>query len=71
MTATHCPYCGTELKGQQRAGCDWCSEIIQQANCEGIYLIDIAAQVGQRDDLTTIDERRAAIQQKYDAISGR
>jgi len=65
-----CKYCGIELEDGTKTSCEWCNRIIQEANCEGIYLADAATAVSKRADLTTPDERRAAIQEKYNLYTG-
>lgn len=65
----NCQYCGDELEDPTKKACSWCNAIIQEANCHGIYLIDTAVAVSRRDDLTSPDERRAAIQAKFDQLT--
>lgn len=71
MADSTCTYCGESLSNSSNTGCDWCNKIIQEANCEGIYLVDAAVAVRKRDDLNTPDERRAAIQATFDRYAGR
>lgn len=69
MMANTCQYCATEI--DNGSTCGWCNEIIQDANCNGIYLADAARAVSKRDDLSTPEERRTEIQAKYDLYMGR
>lgn len=66
-----CQYCDVTLEDATKTTCEWCSQIIQEANCEGIYLIDTAVAVRKRDDLTTPETRRAEIQAKFDVFTGK
>ena len=70
MTST-CQYCASELEDTSKSTCDWCNTIIQEANCQGIYLADAAKAVAKRDDLTSPDTRREAIQEKFVAYGGK
>jgi hypothetical protein len=70
MSASVCRYCHEELEQSSRTSCDWCNQIIQEANCHGIYLADVAETVSRRDDLTTPQARRAEIQAKFDLYTG-
>lgn len=63
--------CANTLEDSSKSTCGWCNTIIQEANCQGIYLADAAKQVSQRDDLTTPDARREAIQAKFTAYGGK
>lgn len=70
-TENSCQYCGTILDDTTQKTCAWCSQIIQEANCEGIYLIDTAVAVSKRADLTSPETRRAEIQAKFDVFTGK
>jgi hypothetical protein len=69
VTANICPYCHAEMEPGAKTSCQWCSQIIQEANCIGVYLVDVAVTVGKRDDLVNVDARRAAIQAKFDQFN--
>jgi len=70
MAANTCPYCHADLEPGVKTACQWCSQIIQEANCVGIYLVDAAAAIGKRDDLARVDARRAALQARFDQYKG-
>ncbi|RMF81986.1 MAG: hypothetical protein D6737_03345 [Chloroflexi bacterium] len=62
-----CQYCGGEIENPQHKSCQWCNEMIQQANCDGVFsrVYDVAMSVSRRDDLLP-DARRAEMQAAYD-----
>jgi len=65
-----CQYCGIELAPDRRFTCEWCSRIVQEANCEGFYIVDTAQAVRKRDDLTP-EARRIEIQAAFDRLATR
>jgi hypothetical protein len=70
MSTAACRYCGAELQDASKTSCDWCNQIIQEANCHGIYLADAANAVSKRDDLVSPEARRAEIQATFDRYRG-
>lgn len=64
-----CQYCHTEISADRKS-CEWCSRILQEANCNGLYIVDTATAMSRRDDLSP-DQRRAEIQAAYDRLTRR
>ena len=64
-----CQYCGESLN-TDKSTCAWCNAIIQEANCQGVYLIDAAKAVSQQADLTTVRARREALKATFDRYTG-
>jgi hypothetical protein len=65
-------YCGGSVAEPHHSKCQWCSVIIAQANCDGVYdrVIEIGEVMQARLDLS-VDARRAQIQTAYDvAVNG-
>ena len=64
---TQCQYCGGEIEAAGHKSCQFCNELIQQANCDGVFsrVYDAAMSVSRNAELT-VDVRRAEMQAAYD-----